>query len=821
MSNRPVELQADFCFSNLVTGTFVKDQPSAPNMKVLVLTEMSTRMLGCALVGTSADHTSKWIRYWMNAFGLTTAGSAVLPRTDSETAVSALIRRANLGIRVVTQRAPPQGHESVGGVERAVRSLKELFSTVRLDLRAQGYDIKRSPRAFELGLIYCAAMHNHHSAAFDGRKSPQELVLQRPLPECGSSLIGMTVLAELPDSMKSSSLSRFVEAAYLYPEVGGLTHVVSSLVEGTPQHYRAKSIKHITPLKVGIEHCEHLLKLYDPSDTLAPPILKESEDGIPEGVQGEVDTAFEGKVSQGPTTDMSRVGPPAAWVREHGGTLGCPACGEKRGKANHNAACKQRYDRWLKGQRERLVAAKEPGSDGVAPELGPARRMVASEEPGSAGAAPELGPARVVPEPGSGSAPSVPVPLEGRSSVDAGVPGVTPPLLKRHRTREQSGCGSVDRPGEGSAAAWKSEVTDVEMQDDPSIPYEKIADTEMDPGFFEGEAPMEVEQGVEEGNEAVGMDLGDELPRMADLFDEAPGLPMHAPRRLEQVLHPRLDVPEGLVPVIGEEKAPKLVRLMNSVLIPKNAVFPESLKMCGSQVWLAKPSSVLSEVDGCPLDVQLAIEGRRTELMSMDSHKAGRIVSADETRSFASKYGVRIIPTRWVIGPKVVNGKEAVRARCVVQDVAKGSTASSLGISATTPSLEALRTLLAIAATDSMEIATLDVSTAFLHSPLPRDAKAVISLPKDVSSRSDMYAPAYMILDQAMNGLRVAAKAWNMKLAKVVKQIGLKQCPTEPSVFEGTLKGKRFLLLCYVDDLILMWMCGSHSIGYRHPEQRP
>ena len=419
VSNRPVELQADFCFINLVTGTFVKDQPSAPNMKVLVLTEMSTRMLGCALVGTSADHTSKWIRYWMNAFGLTTAGSAVLLRTDSETAVSALIRRANLGIRVVTQRAPPQGHESVGGVERAVHSLKELLSTVRLDLRAQGYDIKRSPRAFELGLIYCAAMHNHHSAAFDGRKSPQELVLQRPLPECGSSLIGMTVLAELPDSMKSSSLSRFVEAAYLYPEVGGSTHVVSSFVEGTPQHYRAKSIKHITPLKVGIEPCEHLLKVYDPSDTLAPPILKESEDGIIEGVQGEVDAAFEGKVSQGPTTDMSRVGPPAAWVREHGGTLGCPACGEKRGKANHNAACKQRYDRWLKGQRDRLVAAKEPGSDGVAvaPELGPARGMVASEEPGSAGVAPELGPARVVPEPGSGSAPSVPVPSEGRSSV--------------------------------------------------------------------------------------------------------------------------------------------------------------------------------------------------------------------------------------------------------------------------------------------------------------------------------------------------------------------------------------------------------------------
>ena len=92
---------------------------------------------------------------------------------------------------------------------------------------------------------------------------------------------------------------------------------------------------------------------------------------------------------------------------------------------------------------------------------------------------------------------------------------------------------------------------------------------------------------------------------------------------------------------------------------------------------------------------------------SMDSHKAGRIVSADEAHAFAKKHGIRIIPTRWVLGPKVVNGKEAVRARCVVQDVAKGSTASSLGLSATTPSLEALRTLLAIAAKDSMDIANL------------------------------------------------------------------------------------------------------------------
>ena len=69
---------------------------------------------------------------------------------------------------------------------------------------------------------------------------------------------------------------------------------------------------------------------------------------------------------------------------------------------------------------------------------------------------------------------------------------------------------------------------------------------------------------------------------------------------------------------------------MNAVLIDKNAAFPEQMKVCGSKVWLAKRKSALSELDGCPLDVSSAMDVRRTELVNMDSHKAGRIVSADE-----------------------------------------------------------------------------------------------------------------------------------------------------------------------------------------------
>ena len=35
--------------------------------------------------------------------------------------------------------------------------------------------------------------------------------------------------------------------------------------------------------------------------------------------------------------------------KERGGTVNCPACGPKSGKANHNAVCRQRCDDWVEG----------------------------------------------------------------------------------------------------------------------------------------------------------------------------------------------------------------------------------------------------------------------------------------------------------------------------------------------------------------------------------------------------------------------------------------------------------------------------------------
>ena len=142
---------------------------------------------------------------------------------------------------------------------------------------------------------------------------------------------------------------------------------------------------------------------------------------------------------------------------------------------------------------------------------------------------------------------------------------------------------------EEPTAVSKPDVVDVEMFEDPSIPYEQVPDEEMSPGYFEGEEPMEVEKEATEGPEPMNVESGDGLPSV----DDVPVEPSRVPRRLEQVLHRRLDAPEGLNHAVGENEAPKLATVVNAVLINKNSAFPEQMKLCGSKVWLATNNFLL------------------------------------------------------------------------------------------------------------------------------------------------------------------------------------------------------------------------------------
>ena len=147
------------------------------------------------------------------------------------------------------------------------------------------------------------------------------------------------------------------------------------------------------------------------------------------------------------------------------------------------------------------------------------------------------------------------------------------------------------------------------------------------------------------------------------------------------------------------------------------------------------------------------------------------------------------------------DGADIVRSRLVVEDFRGSKSARSMEISSPTPSVEALRTVLAYAGRHDWELASLDVSQAFMHTPL-KHRKAIVKLPLSVSFPNG--EPVYMALDQTLNGLRISSRAWlEFITSDTLGPLGLRACEREPCLFSGLVDGVECLVLLYVDDVLI------------------
>ena len=85
------------------------------------------------------------------------------------------------------------------------------------------------------------------------------------------------------------------------------------------------------------------------------------------------------------------------------------------------------------------------------------------------------------------------------------------------------------------------------------------------------------------------------------------------------------------------------------------------------------------------------------------------------------------------------------------------SKAKWIGASSPPPSVEGLKCVLAIAAKNAMYLTALDVSAAFMHTPL-KEKKHCIKMPLSVTWVDG--SPLYLVLLRALNGLRPALREW-------------------------------------------------------------
>lgn len=128
------------------------------------------------------------------------------------------------------------------------------------------------------------------------------------------------------------------------------------------------------------------------------------------------------------------------------------------------------------------------------------------------------------------------------------------------------------------------------------------------------------------------------------------------------------------------------------------------------------PHEVVNDTTLVLLDQDLAFVGMKEELANMTKCQVGQVLSSGDVEKVKGSCPyLRVIQARWVTAFKSV---DRVRARVVAKDIRSKESARALGCSSPTPSCEVVQILLSIAATRGWRLRALDVSHAFMHSPL-------------------------------------------------------------------------------------------------------
>ena len=113
----------------------VEERESQNSFKVLVVHESFSSTVGATLMTENVEKDRSLLVRWLDECGFSsTEGSvSVTLVTDSEQHVSTFVSRSSGKYHFLVRKASPQSHEQNGGVENAIRSLKQSLKTLESD----------------------------------------------------------------------------------------------------------------------------------------------------------------------------------------------------------------------------------------------------------------------------------------------------------------------------------------------------------------------------------------------------------------------------------------------------------------------------------------------------------------------------------------------------------------------------------------------------------------------------------------------------------------------------------------------------------------
>ena len=168
-----------------------------------------------------------------------------------------------------------------------------------------------------------------------------------------------------------------------------------------------------------------------------------------------------------------------------------------------------------------------------------------------------------------------------------------------------------------------------------------------------------------------------------------------------------------------------------------------------------------------------------------------------DKNTLTDKQRRNIIDTRWAISERSSSSASStttLKARFCGKGFTQEVANANVETYAATPSSQSLRLLLQYSLLRNWQVTSLDVSSAFLNTPITTEL-FVVPPREFIKDHNIVWR-----LNKALYGLHTAPKLWQRHLGATLTSLHLEQLKSDRCVWVGN----NFAVLAYVDDLIVI-----------------
>jgi transposase InsO family protein len=328
--------------------------------------------------------------------------------------------------------------------------------------------------------------------------------------------------------------------------------------------------------------------------------------------------------------------------------------------------------------------------------------------------------------------------------------------------------------------------------------------------------PNRTESGTDSGSSPHGLPLCIESDNESEEeFDDEPSVP-------DAVVTDPIDVVDNSRPIVDgsitqRHSAPnaRVLRDRNTMRkTDKTKLKPLTIPRSGSHLVEVEVADAYAYNIECsePVSYNDAIDSEASKEWSAAMDDEIKSLAENKTWVLVDRPSVqhKVIKGRWLYKTKLNpdGSVDKQKARYVIKGFAQRQGIDYTQTFSPVARSGTIRSIVAVAANEGMELLQFDVSTAFLYGQL--EEEIYMEQPEGYTDGSDKVCK----LLRSLYGLKQAPRCWNKRIGDFLKSQGFVRSDADPCLFTKTTANGRIILGIYVDDGLIAFKCKFEAMEF-------